>query len=88
MVDILADSIFKKIFMNENGRIQIQISLKVVPKSPIDNKSALVWVMAWGQRGNKPLPEPMLVHCQLDLREQNPLKFKSKYKTFNSWKYI
>ena len=39
---ILADDIFKWIFLNENGRIPIQISLKFVPTSPIDNKPALV----------------------------------------------
>ena len=38
----------------------IQISLKYVPRSPIDNKSALVQVMAWCQTGDKPLPEPMM----------------------------
>ena len=34
---ILADDIFKWIFLNEN-RIPIQISLRFVPKNPIDNK--------------------------------------------------
>ena len=38
----------------------MRISLKFVPKSPVDNKSALVQVMAWHQTDNKPLPEPML----------------------------
>ena len=38
----LADNISKYIFFNENDKIQIQISLKLVPKSPIDNKPALV----------------------------------------------
>ena len=37
MVAILADDIFKYIFLNENDRIPIQISLKSVPKGPIDN---------------------------------------------------
>ena len=37
MAAILADDIFKCIFMNENVRILIQISLKFVPKGPIDN---------------------------------------------------
>ena len=37
---ILADDIFKCIFLNENVRILIQLSLKFVPKGPIDNKSA------------------------------------------------
>ena len=46
MATILADNIFKCIFSNKKDRIQIQISLKIVPKSPIDNKTALVQVMA------------------------------------------
>ena len=32
MAGILADDIFKRIFMNENFRIPIQISLRSVPK--------------------------------------------------------
>ena len=51
---ILADNFFKWIFLNENGRIPIQISLKFVPKSPIDNKAALVQIMAWRPTGDKP----------------------------------
>ena len=31
--------------MNENGRIPIQISLEIVPGSPIDNMPALAQVM-------------------------------------------
>ena len=38
----------------------IQISLKFVPNGPIDNKPALVQVMAWRWTGDKPLPEPVL----------------------------
>ena len=34
--------------------------INICSKSQIDNKSALVQVMAWCQAGNKPLPEPML----------------------------
>ena len=45
MAAILADDIFKWIFLNENGRNLIQISLKFVSKSPIDNKPALVQAM-------------------------------------------
>ena len=57
---ILADDIFKRIFVNENIRSLIQISLKFVPKSLINNKSALVKVMAWRRTGDKPLPEAMM----------------------------
>ena len=60
MAAILADDIFKFVFLNENGRILIQISLKFVSRNPIDNKPALVQVMAWRQIGDKPLPEPMM----------------------------
>ena len=60
MAAILEDNNFKCIFMNENDRIPIWISLKFVSKSPIDNKPALIQVMAWCQIGDKPLPEPML----------------------------
>ena len=60
MAAILADDIFKIIFLNENGRIPIQISLRFVPKSPIDNKPALIQVMAWRRTGDKPLPESMI----------------------------
>ena len=45
-----ADNIFKHVFLNENIGISIQISLKFVPKGPIDNKSALVRVMALNRR--------------------------------------
>ena len=60
MASPLADDIFKCIFLFENDRIPIPISLKIVPKSPIDNKTALVQVMTWCQTGAKPLPEPMM----------------------------
>ena len=52
MAAILADDIFII--------ISIQISLKFVPNGPIDNKSALVQVMAWRRTGDKPLPEAMM----------------------------
>ena len=48
--------------MNEKFCILIQISLKFVPKGPIDNKAALVQVLVCRQTGDKPLPEPMVTH--------------------------
>ena len=42
MAAILADDIFKCIFVNESFSILIKISLKFVPKGPIDNNPALV----------------------------------------------
>ena len=46
-----ADDIFRCIFVNEIHCISIKISLGSVPKSPIDNHPALVWIMAWHQIG-------------------------------------
>ena len=56
-----ADDIFKRIFLNENIRISIKISLKFVPKGSINNNTALVQIMAWRRSGDKPLSEPMMV---------------------------
>ena len=55
------DNIFKHIFLNENFRILIKISLKFVPKYPIENKSALFHVMDCHLFGAKPLPGPILI---------------------------
>ena len=33
--------------------------MKFVPTGPIDNKAALVQVVAWHRTGDKPLPESM-----------------------------
>ena len=60
MAAFLAHNNFKCIFLNENDKILIRISLKFVSKSPIDNKAALIQVMAWHRAGDKPLSEPML----------------------------
>ena len=56
-----ADAIFKCIFLNENLWILLEISLKFIPKFPINNITALVQIMAWCQPGNKPLSEPMML---------------------------
>ena len=50
------------IFLNQNDRILIRISLKFVPRSPADNIPLLVQIMAWCQSGDKPVSEPMLTH--------------------------
>ena len=51
MAAVQADDFFICIFLNENYRIPIQISLKLVSRSTIDNKPVF---------GVKPLPEPMM----------------------------
>ena len=42
-----ADNIFNCIFLNEKLWIGVQISLRFVSRSPIDNMSALVKITAW-----------------------------------------
>ena len=54
---------FKGIFLNENVWIPIKISLKFVPKGPINNIPALVQRMAWRRSDDKPLSEPMTYWC-------------------------
>ena len=61
MATILADDIFKRTFLNETDNISIQMSLKLVQRSPIDNNSALVQVTAWSRPGDKPLPEAVMI---------------------------
>ena len=58
---LFADDTLKRIFLNENIRISIKISLKFVPKGLINNIPALVLIMAWCRPGDKPLSEPMMV---------------------------
>ena len=58
MAAILADDIFKCIFLNGNDRIEN--SLKFIPRNPNDNKPTLIQVMAWCRTGDNPLPEPLL----------------------------
>ena len=55
-----ADDTFKRIFLNENVKITIKISLKFVPNGPINNNLALVQIMACRRSGDKPLSEPMM----------------------------
>ena len=52
---------FKRILTNEKHLILIHISLTFVPEGPIDNKAALVQVMAW----RCPAPSHYLNECGL-----------------------
>ena len=56
-----ADDIFECIFLNENVWISLKISLKFVPKVPINNIPPLVHRMAWCRAGDKPVSESMTV---------------------------
>ena len=56
-----ADDVFKCVFLSENVWILITISLKFVPRGPINNIPSLVQVMAWRRLGDNPLSETMMV---------------------------
>ena len=57
-----ANGIFKFILLHENSCtcILFQISLKFITKGQIVKKSSLNQVMAWHQKGTRPLFEPMM----------------------------
>ena len=80
-----ADDIFKRIFFNENVWILIKISLKFVPKGPINNIPALVQIMAWRRSGNKPLSEPMMVSLPTHICVTQPRWVKRFFQI--SWDY-
>ena len=96
------DDIFKCIFLNETIGILIEISLKFVPRGPINNIPALVQIMAWHKPGGKPLSKlimvtlPMQVYASLSLNElvstgtswTYSMKFSLMFKNFHSRKYI
>ena len=75
-----ADDTFKRIFMNENFRISINISLKFVPKGLINNIPALVQIMAWRRPGDKPLSEPMMVNLLTHICVTRPQWVKEAWK--------
>ena len=56
-----SDDIFKWILLNEIVLISSRISLKVVPRGPINIIPSLVQITAWRRPGDKPLSEPMMV---------------------------
>ena len=72
-----ADDDFKRIFLNENIRISIKISLKFVPKGTINNIPALVQIMAWRRTGDKPLSGPVMVTSPTQICVTRPLWVKA-----------
>ena len=76
------DESFKWIFLNENVWILIEISLKFVPRCPINNIPALVQMMAWCRSGDKPLSEPMMVNFLTHMCVTRPQWLNSAYITW------
>ena len=67
-----ADDTFMRIFLKENVTILIRISLKFVPKSPIDSIPALFQIMAWRRPGDKPFSEAMMVNLLMHICVTRP----------------
>ena len=81
----LADDIFKCIFLNENVWILNKVSLKLVPKCPIDNIPSLVQIIAWCRLGNKPLSEPMMVILPTQIGVTRHYWVKAKFGNAGVW---
>ena len=75
------DVIFKCIFLNENVWISIKISLKFVPKGPINNIQALVQIMAQSQPGDEPLSEALMVRLSTHMHHTALTSFIGKIKS-------
>ena len=79
-----ADDTFKRIFLNENVRLSIKISLKFLPKGPINNP-ALVQIMAWRRPGDKPLSEPMMVRLLTHICVTRPQRVNQTSHYVQQW---
>ena len=66
------DDTLKLIFLNENVKNSTNISLKFVPKGPINNIPALVEIMACRRSGDKPLCAPMAVSLLMHICVTRP----------------
>ena len=73
-----ADDLFKCIFLNENVWISIQMSVKFVPRGPINNIPILVQILAWCRPSEKPLSEPMIVKLPMHIRHSASMSKKSR----------
>ena len=72
-MDAILQTPFSNAFSwNENAWVPIKISLKIVPRGPINNIPALVQIMAWRRPGDKPLSGPMMVRLPTHISVTRP----------------
>ena len=83
-----ADDTLNRIFLNENVRISIKISLKFAPKGPFNNIPALVQIKAWRRPGDKPLSEPMMVRLPTHICVTRPQWVNSLWLSGDIWHQI
>ena len=79
MAATLSENIFRCNFVNENVLILIKKIHWTLSKGPIDHMWSLVQVMAWRQKGAKPLHEPMMIQFT-DIYESPGLNELESYK--------
>ena len=63
--DIWRTTFTKVFFFSMKSLNFYSISLNLVLKAPIDNKSTMVKIMAWCQKGNKPFVQPIIVYWRI-----------------------
>ena len=80
-----ADDTFKLIFLKENFRITIKISLKFVPNGPINDIPVLVQIMAWRGLGDRPLSEPMVIRSPTHICVTQPQWVKEQLILNKHW---
>ena len=85
-----AGDAFKCIFVDENVRISIEISLKFVLKGLINNIPALAQIMAWCRPGDKPLSDQWSLdywqlYVSLGLNELTHLPLGDEIVVLNKW---
>ena len=67
-----SDDMLKCVFLDENVKVSIKISLKFVRKVRFNNIPALVQTMARHRPGDKPLSEPMMVSLLRNISVTRP----------------
>ena len=71
-IDAISQTTFSSAFSwMKNVWISINISLKFVPKGPINHIPALCQIMAWRRPGDKPLSEPMMISLPTHIRSMS-----------------
>ena len=82
------DDTFQRIYLNKNVWFPIKISLRFVPKGPINNIPALVQIMAWRCPGDKPLYEPMMVSLLMHICVTRPQWVNKKCSRYQFMKWV
>ena len=82
------DDIFKYIFLFENVRISIKISLKFVLKCQVNYIPVLVQIMAWRRPGDKPLSKPMMVSLLTHICVTRPQWVNQHGRRAMGWYYL